>query len=63
MEASCINMVEPGDVVLVCVNGLWGARFAEIADRARACTSFFCRLLCRESAAREKLRFFVFAVE
>ena len=40
MEASCINMVEPGDVVLVCVNGLWGARYAEIAERAREFTTF-----------------------
>ena len=34
MEASCFNMVEPGDKVLVCVNGLWGARWADMAERA-----------------------------
>lgn len=33
MEASCLNMLERGDVVLVLENGLWGQRFGEMADR------------------------------
>lgn len=33
MEASVCNLVESGDKVLVCVNGLWGERFAEMASR------------------------------
>lgn len=33
MEASVCNLVEKGDKVLVCVNGLWGDRFAEMAQR------------------------------
>lgn len=33
MEAAVANMVEPGDPVLVCVNGYFGERIAEIARR------------------------------
>lgn len=33
MEAAIANMVEPGDNVLVCVNGYFGARIAEMAKR------------------------------
>ncbi|XP_053379280.1 alanine--glyoxylate aminotransferase-like isoform X2 [Mercenaria mercenaria] len=33
MEASVCNLIEPGDKVLACVNGLWGERFAEMAQR------------------------------
>ena len=41
MEASCFNMVEPDEKVLVCVNGLWGARWAEMVERASECTHYF----------------------
>lgn len=34
MEASMLNFVEPGDVVLVGTNGIWGERAADIARRA-----------------------------
>lgn len=34
MEASISNLVEPGDVVLVGVNGIWGERAADMARRA-----------------------------
>ncbi len=34
MEACLVNLVEPGDRVLVCVNGFFGQRLAEIAGRA-----------------------------
>ncbi len=33
MEAAVANLVEPGDTVLVCVNGYFGLRLAEIAKR------------------------------
>ena len=33
METSVCNLLEPGETVLVCTNGLWGERFADMADR------------------------------
>ena len=36
MEAAFVNTVEPGDRVLVCVNGFFGERMVEIADRCGA---------------------------
>jgi alanine-glyoxylate transaminase/serine-glyoxylate transaminase/serine-pyruvate transaminase len=36
MEAAVVNLVEPGDRVLVCVNGVFGARMADVAGRAGA---------------------------
>ena len=33
MEAAIANVVEPGDVVLVGVNGLWGERVADLTER------------------------------
>lgn len=33
MECAVCNVVEPGDKVLVCVNGLWGERFADMVQR------------------------------
>lgn len=33
MEASVANMIEPGDEVLVCVNGYFGLRLADMAER------------------------------
>lgn len=33
MEAAVANIVEPGDAVLVCVNGYFGLRIAEMAER------------------------------
>ena len=33
MEAACCNLVEPGDVVMVLCNGIWGQRFSEMAER------------------------------
>src|SRR5262245_8124847 len=33
MEAAIANMVEPGDVVLVCINGYFGTRLADMARR------------------------------
>ncbi len=36
MEAVVVNLVEPGDSVLVCVNGVFGKRMADVAARAGA---------------------------
>lgn len=33
-EATVMNLVEPGDPVLVCVNGVFGGRMADMAERA-----------------------------
>ena len=33
METSVCNMLEAGETVLVCTNGLWGERFADMAER------------------------------
>lgn len=33
MECAVSNIVEPGESVLVAVNGIWGERVAEIAER------------------------------
>ena len=34
METAVVNLVEPGDSVLVCVNGVFGSRMADVAMRA-----------------------------
>jgi alanine-glyoxylate transaminase/serine-glyoxylate transaminase/serine-pyruvate transaminase len=39
MEACFVNLVEPGDRVLVCVNGVFGTRMAEVAERCGAVVS------------------------
>lgn len=36
MEAGFVNLVEPGDSVLVCVQGIFGERMVEVAQRAGA---------------------------
>ena len=36
MEAVIVNLVEPGDNVLVCVNGVFGGRMVDVAGRAGA---------------------------
>src|SRR5262245_48554923 len=33
-EAAVLNLVEPGERVLVCVNGVFGGRLADMAERA-----------------------------
>ncbi|MGI6517409.1 MAG: pyridoxal-phosphate-dependent aminotransferase family protein [Bacillota bacterium] len=33
METSLVNFIEPGDRVLVCINGLFGQRMADIVER------------------------------
>jgi len=36
METTIVNLVEPGDSVLVCINGVFGMRMADVAERAGA---------------------------
>ena len=36
MEACVVNLIEPGDRMLVCVNGVFGGRMSDVADRAGA---------------------------
>jgi alanine-glyoxylate transaminase/serine-glyoxylate transaminase/serine-pyruvate transaminase len=36
MESCVVNLIEPGDPMLVCINGFFGKRIAEIAERAGA---------------------------
>ncbi len=36
MEAAVVNVVEPGDSMVVCVNGVFGGRMADVAGRAGA---------------------------
>ncbi len=36
MEAAVVNIVEPGDAMLVCVNGVFGGRMVDVAQRAGA---------------------------
>jgi alanine-glyoxylate transaminase/serine-glyoxylate transaminase/serine-pyruvate transaminase len=36
MEAAVVNLIEPGDSMLVCVNGVFGARMLDVAQRAGA---------------------------
>lgn len=36
MEAGVVNLVEPGDSMVVCVNGVFGARMVDVAERAGA---------------------------
>lgn len=36
MEACVVNLIEPGDRMVVCVNGVFGSRMADVAGRAGA---------------------------
>ncbi|MES2788980.1 MAG: alanine--glyoxylate aminotransferase family protein [Planctomycetota bacterium] len=36
MEACVVNLIEPGDRMVVCVNGVFGGRMADVAERAGA---------------------------
>ncbi|HUY34252.1 MAG TPA: alanine--glyoxylate aminotransferase family protein [Pirellulales bacterium] len=36
MECTIVNLVEPGDSIVVCVNGVFGARMVDVAERAGA---------------------------
>ncbi len=36
MEATVVNLIEPGDSMVVCVNGVFGARMVDVAQRAGA---------------------------
>jgi alanine-glyoxylate transaminase / serine-glyoxylate transaminase / serine-pyruvate transaminase len=36
MEAVVVNLIEPGDRMLICINGVFGARMQDVAERAGA---------------------------
>src|SRR5207248_4010890 len=36
METCVVNLIEPGDSMLVCVNGVFGQRMVDVAQRAGA---------------------------
>lgn len=36
MEATVVNLIEPGDAMVVCVNGVFGSRMVDVAERAGA---------------------------
>jgi alanine-glyoxylate transaminase/serine-glyoxylate transaminase/serine-pyruvate transaminase len=36
MESTVVNLIEPGDSMIVCVNGVFGARMVDVAERAGA---------------------------
>src|SRR5262245_59792661 len=36
MEAALVNVIEPGDEVVVCINGIFGERMRDIIERAGA---------------------------
>src|SRR5271156_3669358 len=36
MESAVVNLIEPGDSMIVCVNGVFGARMADVAARSGA---------------------------
>ena len=36
MEATVVNLIEPGDSMIVCVNGVFGGRMVDVASRAGA---------------------------
>lgn len=36
METAVVNLIEPGDSMIVCVNGVFGGRMADVAGRAGA---------------------------
>lgn len=36
MEATVVNLIEPGDQMVVCVNGVFGGRMADVAGRSGA---------------------------
>ena len=36
MEAAVVNLIEPGDEMIVCVNGVFGTRMKDVAERTGA---------------------------
>jgi len=36
METCVVNLIEPGDPMLVCINGVFGKRMTDVAERCRA---------------------------
>jgi len=56
MECAVFYIVEPGESVLIAINGIWGERVAEIAERMGR--SFYARFYARTfSVSNENNRF------
>lgn len=36
MESTVVNLIEPGDAMIVCINGVFGERMVDVAERAGA---------------------------
>ena len=41
IEASIINMTERGEKIMICVNGIWGERASDMAERIGKCLLCF----------------------
>lgn len=48
MECAVFNTVEPGESVLIAINGIWGERVAEIAERSGGSWRAFLRTAVRK---------------
>src|SRR5437660_11756280 len=46
METCVVNLIEPGDRMVVCVNGVFGQRMSDVASRAGAAVTTSERPLC-----------------
>jgi len=58
MECAIFNTVEPGDSVLMAVNGIWGERAADMAERigkAAGTLNFESEFLCEDQNKHAEL--------
>ena len=63
MEASIMNLVERGERILVCVNGLWGTRARDIAERQGKCSCeelFHVNELYRDTCRQKQTKYNTF---
>ncbi len=54
MECAVFNTVEPGESVLIAINGIWGERAADMAERigkADSCDRWYNVLFCQQKPA------------
>jgi len=42
LEAAMVNVVEPGDRVMVLKNGIWGIRAQDVAERCGMKIAYIC---------------------
>lgn len=61
MECAVFNTVEPGESVLIAINGIWGERVADIAERTgKPLTHGFTHISTGCSMNRWSTRLFIF---